>query len=71
MHVGKALATVLSIWYLHIIFLSQVTSRYVTLFTKGMSHSFSCSTSLGTLMSSGETDCLSFPFIDLYVPVLT
>jgi hypothetical protein len=30
-----------------------------------------CSILLGTLESSGEIDCLTFPFIDLYVPAFT
>jgi hypothetical protein len=33
----------------HVIFLSKVTQRYVTLFTKGMSRPFSCSASSGTI----------------------
>jgi hypothetical protein len=52
---------------LYAILLSKVIPRHVTLFTKGLFRPFSCSTSSGTL-SSGETDRLSFPFFDLYVP---
>jgi hypothetical protein len=37
MYMPKALATVLSTWRLHVILMSKVTPRYVTLFTKGMS----------------------------------
>jgi hypothetical protein len=70
MYVRKAVAIVLLIWCLHVIALSKVTSRYVTIFTKGMSHPFSCSMSSGALKSSGETDHLNFPFIYLYIPVL-
>jgi hypothetical protein len=50
--------------------LSKVTPRYVTLVTRGISRLFSCNTSSGT-ESSGEIYCLSFPFIFLYIPVLT
>jgi hypothetical protein len=62
MYMCEALATVLSMWSFHAILLSKVTPRYVTLFTKGMSRPFSCSTSSGTLKSSGGTDLLNFPF---------
>jgi hypothetical protein len=59
--VRKALATLLSIWSLHVVLLSKVTPRYLTLFTKGMSRPFNCNTSSGTL------DRPSFPLINLYV----
>jgi hypothetical protein len=35
--VSQALTRVLSVWNLHVIVLSKVTPRYVTLFTKGKS----------------------------------
>jgi hypothetical protein len=69
--VHKALTTVSSIWCPHVILLSKVTRRSITLFTKGMRRPFSCSTSSGTLKYSGEADRLSFSFIDIYVPALT
>jgi hypothetical protein len=49
-YVRKTLATVLSKWSFHVILLSKVTPRYITLFTKGMSRPFSCNMSLGTLI---------------------
>jgi hypothetical protein len=69
--VRKALVTVLSMWCFHVVALSKVTPRQVTLFTRGISRPFSCSTSSETLKSSVEIDRLSFPFIELYVPALT
>jgi hypothetical protein len=47
--VRKALTTVLSMWCFHVIHLSKMTQRYVTLFTKRMSRRFSCNTSSGTI----------------------
>jgi hypothetical protein len=44
------------------------TDTEVTLFTKGISRPFTCSTSSGTLESSADIDRLCFPFIDLYAP---
>jgi hypothetical protein len=66
MYMRKALATVLFIGCLHVILLSKVTLRYVTLFTKEMSHPFS-STSVSTRRNKSP----EFLFIDLYVPVFT
>jgi hypothetical protein len=65
MYMRKTLATVISIWCLHYIILSKVTPRYVVLFSRGMFRPISCSTSSGTLKSSGEIDRLRFPFINL------
>jgi hypothetical protein len=47
-----------------VILLSKVAPIYVTLLTKGLSRPFNCSTSSGTLKSSGEIDRLNFPFIE-------
>jgi hypothetical protein len=70
MYVRKDLASVISIWFLHVILLSKVTPKYVTLFTR------ECLVRLavrrqGLYKSSGEIDLQIFPFIDLYVPALT
>jgi hypothetical protein len=49
MYVHKALDAVLLIWCLYIVLLSKVTPRYITLFTKGMSHLFIHSMSSWTI----------------------
>jgi hypothetical protein len=54
MYMVRALATVLSIWSLHVILLSKMTPRYFTLFTNGIFLAFSCYTHMGTLNFLGE-----------------
>lgn len=60
MSVHEALATVGSIWSVHVILLSNVTLRYLTLCTKGMSRPFGCT--IRDSKSSGEMDHPSFSF---------
>jgi hypothetical protein len=60
MYLCKALATVLLIWWLHVILLLKGTPRYITLFTGGLYGPCSC-TSSRTLKSSREIDRLGFP----------
>jgi hypothetical protein len=67
MYLCKALTTVLLIWCLHVILLSKVTLRFITLFTKELSPHSVVVCLPGTL--SGGINRLSFLFIDLYVPV--
>jgi hypothetical protein len=55
---------------LHVILLSIIRPRYITLFTKGMFLPFSHSTPL-RILSLKETDRLNFLFIHRDVPVLT
>jgi hypothetical protein len=64
-------AAVLSIWCLLVILLSKMATRCVTLFTKGISCPFSCSTSSGIRSLLERYDRVSFPFIDPCVPAPT
>jgi hypothetical protein len=68
MYVPKVVTSLRSV---HVLLLSEISSRYFALFTKGMFHPFSWTLSSGTPKLSRETDRLSFPFIDSYVPAFT
>jgi hypothetical protein len=70
-YVRKALASVLSIWCLHMILLSKVTPRYVTLFTNVCLVRLVVVRRQGLFKSSGEIDRPSVSIIDLHVPALT
>jgi hypothetical protein len=50
MNVLKALASIISMCGLHVIFLSKITPRYFTLFTKGMFRPFNVRKDSGGLI---------------------
>jgi hypothetical protein len=70
-NVLKALASVISMSGLLVIFLLNITPRYFTLFTNGMFYSFSVRRDSGGLIQWGEVDCPSLVFIDFNVAMLT
>jgi hypothetical protein len=63
MYVPKALVEIFSMCSLHVILLSEMTPKYLTLFTNGDVPSFHLKVVLRHSSSSREVDRLSLPFV--------